>query len=157
MCSRGCQSARSALASPRSDRTDDERQAIYATFNDRVNLAHKELERWLDTDESKAAGDHGDGGESTGHASGRRILDLRYKNKADLTADDYDHMAKVNAYIARHTKQRPEGHTDEELAGMAWTHSLKNWGHDPLKKACVKPIRSVPVIHGAELGHDRVQ
>ncbi len=30
------------------------------------------------------------------------------------------------------TGQRPDK-ADDELAGMTWTHSLKNWGHDPLK------------------------
>jgi hypothetical protein len=41
-------------------------------------------------------------------------------------------MKKVSGYVARHLEQppdRPEG----ELEDMAWTHSLRNWGRDPLK------------------------
>jgi hypothetical protein len=42
-------------------------------FGDAVNMTASELERWLETDESKEVGfkDSG-GGESVGHASGRR-------------------------------------------------------------------------------------
>jgi hypothetical protein len=66
-----------------------------------------------------------------GHESGRRIVRILRKKKSDLTGDDLAHMKKVNGYIARHLKQRPDRPKDE-LAGMTWTHSLKNWGHDPL-------------------------
>lgn len=41
-------------------------------------------------------------------------------------------MKKVNGYVSRHLEQRPSK-SREELAGMAWTRSLRNWGHDPLK------------------------
>ena len=118
-----------------SDRSDDERQEIYDTFNDGVNMTPKELEEWLETEESKDAGWTGgddSGGETVGHKSGRRILEIKDTKKDDLTEDDYDHMNKVNGYIGRHTKQRPD-HPDDELKDMTWTHSLKNWGHDPLK------------------------
>ena len=60
-----------------------------------------ELEKWLDTDESKAAGQKSDG-ESTGHASGRRIVSMLMSNKSDLTDDDYSHMRKVVGYAHRH-------------------------------------------------------
>ena len=118
-----------------SDRSDDERQQIYDDFNDAVNMARKELEDWLDTDESKTAGWHGGDGkkdESVGHESGRRIVEIKHTKKADLSADDYDHMSKVVGYVHRHLKQRPDKPKDE-LRDMTWTHSLKNWGHDPLK------------------------
>jgi hypothetical protein len=42
-------------------------------------------------------------------------------------------MKKVNGYIARHLEQRPD-QSREQLESAAWTHSLKNWGHDPLKR-----------------------
>ena len=41
-------------------------------------------------------------------------------------------MKKVNGYVSRHLKQRPDKPKDQ-LEDTAWTHSLKNWGHDPLK------------------------
>ncbi|WP_347303235.1 DUF3140 domain-containing protein [Croceibacterium sp. TMG7-5b_MA50] len=107
----------------------DEQQDTYAEFADAVNMAPAELERWLDTDEAKSVGDtHGDG-ESTGHKSGRRIVELRHKKKADLTDDDYAHMRKVVGYVHRHLAQRPDG----EVSETNWRYSLMNWGHDPLK------------------------
>ncbi len=101
-------------------------------FGDRVNMTPKELESWLETDESKAVGQKDGDEESVGHASGRRIVELLRTKKDDLSDDDIVHMRKVNGYVARHAGQRPD-RSDEELAGMKWTHSLKNWGHDPLK------------------------
>ncbi|MCM3301189.1 DUF3140 domain-containing protein [Streptomyces pseudogriseolus] len=87
-----------------------------------------DLEKWLETDESQSAGQHKDGGESTGHASGRRILQLLRAKRADLTEDDYAHMRKVVGYIHRHLAQRPSG----DVTDSRWRHSLMNWGHDPL-------------------------
>jgi hypothetical protein len=100
-----------------------------AEFDDAVNMTPAELERWLDTDESKAAGQHKDGGESTGHASGRRIVTLLRTRKADLTDDDRKHMRKVVGYVHRHLAQRPSG----DIEDSTWRHSLMNWGHDPTK------------------------
>ncbi|QQN75612.1 DUF3140 domain-containing protein [Croceicoccus sp. YJ47] len=88
----------------------------------------KELEEWLDTDESKSVGDS-DGGESTGHRSGRRIVEIKRRNVDELTDADYDHMQKVIGYIHRHLEQRPDGDVED----TNWRYSLMNWGHDPLK------------------------
>ena len=97
-----------------------------------VNMTASELESWLETDESRSAGDKGSGGESTGHRSGRRIVEILRKRQADRTDADRAHMEKVEGYIARHLEQRPDRPAGE-LRDMTWTHSLKNWGHDPLK------------------------
>ncbi|XRQ12583.1 DUF3140 domain-containing protein [Actinomadura welshii] len=99
-----------------------------AEFGEAVNMTAKELERWLETDESRSVGQK-DGGESTGHASGRRIVDLLRTNRSDLTEDDYAHMRKVTGYVHRHLAQRPSGDVTE----TPWRYSLMNWGHDPLK------------------------
>jgi Protein of unknown function (DUF3140) len=105
----------------------DDRDQVYADFGERVNMTPKELEGWLDTDDSKSVGEGS--GESKGHRSGRRIVDILGKSKGDLTDADVDHMRRVNGYIGRHLAQRPEG----DVEGSAWRHSLMNWGHDPLK------------------------
>jgi hypothetical protein len=84
------------------------------------------LEKWLATDESKSVG-QSDGGESVGHASGRRIIKLQHTNKTDLTADDLAHMRKVVGYVHRHLEQRPDG----DITDTPWRYSLMNWGHDP--------------------------
>lgn len=111
-----------------SDWTDDQEQA-YADFHDAVNMAPKELEDWLETDDSKAVGQKSGGGESTGHASGRRIVEIKRTVKADLTEDDLAHMAKVVGYVHRHLAQRPTSDVRES----PWRYSLMNWGHDPCK------------------------
>ncbi|MEE4546907.1 DUF3140 domain-containing protein [Streptomyces sp. V4-01] len=98
-------------------------------FHDAVNMTASELERWLDTDESRGAGQHTDGKESTGHASGRRIVTLLRTRKADLDAGDQRHMRKVTGYVHRHLAQRPSG----EITETTWRYSLMNWGHDPAK------------------------
>ena len=67
--------------------------------------------------------------ESTGHASGSRIVDLLRSNRSDLTEDDYSHMRKVVSYARRHLAQQPSG----DISESAWRYSLMNWGHDPCK------------------------
>lgn len=102
---------------------------IWSEWRDLVNMAPQELEDFLQTDASKSVGDSEDG-ESTGHASGRRIVSIKRTNKDDLTQDQWDHMARVTGYIKRHTAQ---GGPDEDPEHSAWRYSLMNWGHDPLK------------------------
>jgi hypothetical protein len=106
-----------------------DREETVAEFGRLVNLTPRQLEDWLGRPESRAAGQHKDGGESTGHASGRRIVALLRTPSADLDADDLAHMRKVTGYIKRHLAQRPSG----DVTGTTWRHSLMNWGHDPLK------------------------
>lgn len=114
-----------------------DRDGISREFHDAVNMTASELRQWLDTDESREVGwkgedGHGDG-ESVGHASGRRIIDLLGTKKADLTDDDLAHMRKVVGYVHRHLAQQP---ADTEHS--RWRYSLMNWGHDPLKKGTHK-------------------
>jgi len=95
-----------------------------------VNMTASELEEWLTTDDSQSVGQDDGDGESIGHKSGKHIVRILHKKKADLTADDYAHMHKVHSYISRHSAQGPAN--DKEHS--AWRYSLMNWGHDPLKK-----------------------
>lgn len=107
------------------------RDEIWDEWGTLVNMAPKELEDWLETEESKSVGAKGsDGGESTGHKSGRRIVKIKRTNKDDLGEDDWDHMAKVVGYIKRHKAQ---GGPDEDMKHSDWRYSLMNWGHDPAK------------------------
>ena len=107
----------------------EEQQEIYDEFYDKVNMTPSEIEDWLDTDKSKSVGQDSGDGESKGHKSGRKIIEIKRTNKDELTDSNYEHMKKVNAYIARHKAQRPDGEVEESN----WRYSLKNWGHDPLK------------------------
>ncbi len=99
-------------------------------------MAPAELERWLETEESKSVGDSSNGGESTGHQSGKRIVEIKRTNKADLEETDWEHMAQVVAYVKRHCSQ---GGPSSDIESSAWRYSLMNWGHDPLKEdGCAK-------------------
>jgi hypothetical protein len=109
--------------------TDDD-QSTWKEFHDVVNMTAGELEKWLESDDSKDVGQKKDGGESTGHESGRRIVALLRTKKDDLSDADYAHMRKVVGYCRRHLAQRPEGDVEDS----AWRYSLMNWGHDPTKK-----------------------
>ncbi|WP_156758672.1 DUF3140 domain-containing protein [Actinokineospora pegani] len=99
-------------------------------FDEAVNMSASELSRWLETEESKSVG-QSDGGESVGHRSGRRIVDLLGKKAGDRTDADREHMKKVVGYVHRHLAQRPSG----DVENTKWRHSLMNWGHDPLKSS----------------------
>jgi hypothetical protein len=109
--------------------TDDD-QSTWKEFHDLVNMTAGELEEFLKSDDSKKVGQKKDGGESTGHESGRRIVELLRTKKDDLSDADYAHMRKVVGYCRRHLAQRPEGDVEDS----AWRYSLMNWGHDPTKK-----------------------
>lgn len=111
-----------------SERSDDDEQTR-AEFGEAVNMTATELSDWLETDESRGVGQKKDGGESTGHESGRHIVRILKKKKADLTDADIAHMRKVVGYVKRHGAQRPKG----DITDTDWRYSLMNWGHDPKK------------------------
>ncbi|MBX7264609.1 DUF3140 domain-containing protein [Micromonospora sp. Llam7] len=111
---------------------DDDDQQTYREFTDAVNMKPAELRRWLETPESKHVGWRrrgAGGGESVGHESGRKIIDLLRRKRDQFTAADYKHMRKVIGYVHRHMAQRPSG----DVQDTRWRWSLMNWGHDPLK------------------------
>jgi hypothetical protein len=112
--------------------SDDDRDTTKREFDEAVNMSASELQEWLGTDESQAVGQKSGGsGESTGHESGRRIVELLHTRRSDLTDDDYAHMRKVHGYVQRHLAQEP---AKEDVETSRWRYSLMNWGHDPLKK-----------------------
>ncbi|MDV3457867.1 DUF3140 domain-containing protein [Sphingomonas sp. HF-S4] len=110
---------------------DDDHAQVYAHFHDAVNMAPAEIEQWLETEESRKVGFKRDGGESVGHASGRRIVQILRTRKAELDGGDYAHMRKVVGFVKRHRAQGP--HDEFKVPTSRWRYSLMNWGHDPLK------------------------
>jgi len=103
----------------------------YKEFKEAVNMTASELEKFLETEESKSVGRHNDGeAEAVGHQSGRMIVDILHKKKSDLTDDDYHQMGRVVSYVHRHMAQ---GGPAEDKEHSRWRYSLMNWGHDPLK------------------------
>ena len=106
-----------------------ERQVTIQRFRAVVNLTATELEAWLRSEPSRRVGQKRGAGESIGHASGRRIVELLRKDEADLGDADIAHMRKVIGFVARHAAQRPRG----DVSRTRWRSSLMNWGHDPLR------------------------
>ena len=104
-------------------------EQVKEEFGEAVNMSRKELEDWLDTDESKFVGQSDDGGESKGHESGRKIVEILGKGHSDHTEEDIEHMRRVVSYVHRHQAQEPKGDVEDSN----WRYSLMNWGHDPLK------------------------
>lgn len=103
-----------------------DRARIAADFAAAVNMEADELEGWLETQESRRVGFKPEGGESVGHASGRRIV--RILRAGPAGDEDYAHMRKVVGFVRRHRAQEPAN-----MVTSRWRYSLMNWGHDPLK------------------------
>lgn len=104
-------------------------KSVIDEFHQVVNMTPKELESWLDTDESKEVGQKDGDDESIGHKSGRHIIELLQMKKADYSDEDLSHMKKVISYVHRHSAQKPSS----DIKNSRWRYSLMNWGHDPLK------------------------
>ena len=108
-----------------------DRKRIRKEFRAAVNMTADELERWLETEESRCVGFRREGAaESVGHASGRRIVDILKTPEAEWSEADYAHLRKVVGYVHRHRAQRPEN-----VYTSRWRYSLMNWGHDPVRDA----------------------
>lgn len=110
--------------------TEAENKTSLKEFKATVNMSAKELQSWLDTEESKSVGmKKHEGDESTGHESGRHIVELLNKKDSDYTEEDYGQIRRVISYVHRHSAQRPSS----DIEHSRWRYSLKNWGHDPIK------------------------
>lgn len=105
-------------------------EQVKEEFKEAVNMGAGELQDWLQTDESKSVGQSDDGGESKGHESGRKIVEILGKNDGDYADEDIDHMRRVVSYVHRHQAQKPQ---KGDVETSNWRYSLLNWGHDPLK------------------------
>ena len=117
----------------------DDPKKVIADFKAAVNMTPRQIDAWLDSEDSKKVGFKGDsGGESVGHHSGRRIIQILGKKQADYTDDDLKHMAKVVGYVHRHLAQKPSG----DIEDTPWRYSLMNWGHDPSKSPQKRKVKS---------------
>ena len=122
----------SAPAKPRRGLSDEDKKAAATEFKKLVNMTPAQIQKFLDTKDSKAVGFKKEGaGESVGHKSGKKIIEIKGKKAADYSDDDYKHMRKVVGYIHRHCAQGPAHKAD--VNESKWRYSLMNWGHDPLK------------------------
>jgi len=111
-------------------------ETVIEEFNELVNMSSSELEAWLKEEQSTSSGwskDDGSG-ETIGHDSGRRIVEILKKNPQkdpeSYDEDDIDHMRRVVAYCKRHLAQEEKAKQNTDSKSYK---SLKNWGHDALK------------------------
>jgi len=111
-----------------------DRDKVYRDFSVAVNMDAAALAEWLETGESRRVGWKPDGGESVGHASGRRIVEILGTARENLDDEDYRHMRKVVGYVRRHRAQEPAN-----MVTSRWRHALMNWGHDPLGEEPIWP------------------
>jgi Protein of unknown function (DUF3140) len=115
--------------------TERDNLTTVQAFKELLNMSAAELDDWLQTEESQAVGMKSDeAGESVGHQSGRRSVELLHRKERDYTEEDYDQMRRVVSYVRRHLAQKPSS----DIEHSRWRYSLKNWGHDPLKDASKK-------------------
>ncbi len=104
-------------------------KSVIDEFRSSVNMTIKELQSWLQTEESESVGQKDGDSESIGHKSGKQIVKLLENKKDEYNDDEISHMKKVISYIHRHLAQKPSG----DIKNTHWRYSLMNWGHDPLK------------------------
>ncbi|KAL8735698.1 MAG: hypothetical protein Q9181_002740 [Wetmoreana brouardii] len=109
---------------------------VIQEFNELVNMSSSELETWLKEEQSESSGwskDDGSG-ETIGHESGRKIIQILDKNPSKdpdkYDEEDIQHMRKVVSYCKRHLAQEEKAKQNTDSKSYK---SLKNWGHDALK------------------------
>lgn len=77
---------------------------VIQEFNEIVNMTASDLEKWLKSDDSNSAGwpKEDENGETVGHDSGRKIVEILKENpKKDpskYTDEQVQHMRKVVSY-----------------------------------------------------------
>jgi hypothetical protein len=77
---------------------------VIQEFNELVNMTASDLEKWLKSDDSNSAGwpKEDENGETVGHDSGRKIVEILKENpKKDpkkYTDEQVQHMRKVVSY-----------------------------------------------------------
>lgn len=77
---------------------------VIKEFNELVNMTASELEKWLKSDDSNSAGwpKETEDGETIGHDSGRKIVEILKENpekdEEKYTEEHIAHMRKVVSY-----------------------------------------------------------
>jgi hypothetical protein len=100
-------------------------------FKMAVNISRDQLERWLNTPESKKLRFPDEpGGRIAGNATGLKILKILGKRRDKYTSEDITQMRTVIDFVNRRLAKRPKG----DIIASNWRYSLMNWGHDPAKR-----------------------
>ncbi|KAJ9149924.1 DNA-binding protein [Pleurostoma richardsiae] len=142
------------------------KEEVVSDFNELVNMSASELESWLQSDDSNSAGwPKADGsGESVGHDSGRKIVEILKSNPSkepgNYGDEQVEHMRKVVAYCKRHLAQEEAVNKTKTAAELKKTKSyasLKNWGHDFLKGRDKNTSEQEQTSEANAEGHDNRQ
>ncbi|KAJ5758974.1 hypothetical protein N7520_006130 [Penicillium odoratum] len=108
---------------------------FFSEFNHLVNMTPVELRDWLNEEQSMSSGWTNDSGETIGHESGQKIVQILEHNPdgnpSDYSDSEIDHMRRVVSYCKRHLAQEESVKRNTESKSY---RSLKNWGHDALKE-----------------------
>jgi hypothetical protein len=120
-------------------------EQVIEEFDKAVNMSSKELEEWLETDESKELGQKDGGSESKGHESGRKIVEILGKDRSHYTDEDIDHMRRAVSYVHRHQAQQPQ----VDVEDTNWRYSLINFSN-------ATRSRTSPLCHDGPAAGDRV-
>ena len=109
---------------------DAEQKGVIDEFFYVVNMPIASIERWLDTDEAKAAERSfaAAGDASLERCPGSRVVELLLKSRADYDAADIADMRKVVRSVHHQLAERPSG----DVHDTPWRHALMCCGHDPL-------------------------
>ncbi|KAL2794821.1 hypothetical protein BJX66DRAFT_337432 [Aspergillus keveii] len=106
-------------------------------FNGLINMTANELRDWLREEQSQSSGwkNESGAGETIGHESGRKIVNILEhnpnKDPSGYSDEDVDHMRRVVSYCKRHLAQEETAKQNPDSKSY---RSLKNWGHDALKE-----------------------
>ncbi|ETS65425.1 hypothetical protein PaG_00159 [Moesziomyces aphidis] len=136
---------------------------VIKEFNELVNMTAPELEKWLKSDDSTSSGwtNGNSDGETVGHNSGTKIVDILKRNpdKKDdkYTDDDLKHMRKVVSYNKRHLAQEEHLKQKKSADELKQTKSYKSLktAADPALRAftgrllLLQPTSPFRQTHGA--------
>ena len=85
----------------RSERSDlvsgTDGDEVWHTWREAVNMTAQAARGVTGSEESKSVGQSEDGGEATGHESGRRIVEVLRSRKHDLGDSDVQHSTRSSA------------------------------------------------------------
>jgi hypothetical protein len=124
-------------------------EQVVEEFDEAVNMSPKELEEWLEIEESKEVGQKDGASESKGHESGRKIVEILGKDRSDYTDENIDYnIRRVVSYVHRHQAQKSK--SDVETPSGATPYELRT---RPLEVASrvhmLRPVASsLPIVGG---------
>jgi ribosomal protein L11 len=118
-------------------------------FEEAVNMPPHEIENWLETDNSKSVGQEDESGHIKGRLSGKHIVEILRKNKADYTKSDFQRMKKVVSYVHRHLAQEPSGDINRDPLALL-TDELGPRSPERLEK--ISMVGLTPYSHGPSMG-----